>query len=326
MALGFVQPQPVAQHLVPAPFAPQKRTAVVRHSGDFVKEPAVNLGRAYGVFGVLSLVAWTATAVVALSSHPKLRLPMRHNALTIAQALAQLPVGASVFLSLMRSASKEGWWAMNRMTYRRLNLALAFVSFWLAAAAWFAPSFAVGYRMYSTTFAALIATTHLSAGLFCLFVWLRAVTPSPPPLRGQYLPRLLRGVVGSFWALIPQTSETSSISANGSASHLDDPESMAGGDGRNEYAFASLLFLAFAALPMLVSFPMATVPSILGKRLSRAAAAWTFLAAVSAYVLKARAGAGAAASLGALRLPPFTPLLEPSARLKGLQFKAAFHE
>jgi len=93
-------------------------------------------------------------------------------------------------------------------------------------------------------------------------------------------------VVGSFWALIPQTSETSSISANGSASHLDDPESMAGGDGRNEYAFACVLFLVFAALPMLVSFPMATVPSILGKRLSRAAAAWTFLAAVSAYVLK----------------------------------------
>lgn len=32
----------------------------------------------------------------------------------------------------------------------------------------------------------------------------------------------------------PATSETASISSSGSASHLDDPESTAGSDGRNE--------------------------------------------------------------------------------------------
>jgi len=290
LGAAFVAPRAasLAPHLPAAGFgtALRSRGAVVRHSGERVKEPAPILGNCYAVVGVLSLVAWAATAVVALSHHPRLRLPRRHNLLTIAQALAQIPVGASVFLSLSRSASKEGWWAMNRMTYRRLNLGLVFASLWLAAAAWYAPAFTTGYRMYSPSFALLIATTHLSAGLFCAFVWLRSVDPSPRPLRGHYIPRLARGLVGSIWALVPQTSETSSISANGSASHLDDPESTAGGDGRNEYALACVLFLLFAALPIFVGFPLATVPSILGKRLSRAASAWTFLAAISAYVLK----------------------------------------
>lgn len=48
------------------------------------------------------------------------------------------------------------------------------------------------------------------------------------------LPGLLRGLLGSAWALLPATSETATISAAGSASHLDDPESTAGSDGRNE--------------------------------------------------------------------------------------------
>ena len=38
----------------------------------------------------------------------------------------------------------------------------------------------------------------------------------------------------SFNERFPATSETLSISSSGSASHLDDPESTAGSDGRNE--------------------------------------------------------------------------------------------
>lgn len=60
------------------------------------------------------------------------------------QALTPLPLAAAVLASLTNSARTEGWWAMNRMTYRRLNLAVAFVSAWLAAAAAFAPHFARG--------------------------------------------------------------------------------------------------------------------------------------------------------------------------------------
>jgi len=73
---------------------------------------------------------------------------------------------------------------------------------------------------------------------------------------------------------------------------LDDPDSSAGSDGRNEYAIACILFLWFAVLPNLVAFPLASVPTFLGEKLSRAASAWTLLAAVAAYVLKDAAQRG----------------------------------
>eukprot|EP00404_Azadinium_spinosum_P014960 CAMPEP_0180513882 /NCGR_PEP_ID=MMETSP1036_2-20121128/52424_1 /TAXON_ID=632150 /ORGANISM="Azadinium spinosum, Strain 3D9" /LENGTH=320 /DNA_ID=CAMNT_0022525249 /DNA_START=442 /DNA_END=1404 /DNA_ORIENTATION=- len=172
------------------------------------------------------------------------------------------------------------------MTYRRLNLGIAAASTWLAAAAFFGPSFSVGYKMSPSWLIDLVLAVHTATALFCLFVWMRSVPSSPPPIKGHYLPRLVRGISGSIWALVPQTSETSTISKNGSASHLDDPDSSAGSDGRNEYAIACILFLWFAVMPNLVKFPLASVPTFLGERLSRAASAWTLLAAVAAYVLK----------------------------------------
>lgn len=263
-------------------------TSTAAESTSLVKEPAPRLGQGYAVISVCTLLAWTLTAIMALARHPLVKLhPLRHNVLTVAQALTPLPLGCAVLGSLTNSASTEGWWAMNRMTYRRLNLAVFTLSIWLAAAAAFTSSFARGFQLYHPQGVAyLVAGCHIISAAFCLVVWLKSVTPSPRPIAGQYLPRLVRGIVGSFWAVFPATSETSSISSSGSASHLDDPESTAGSDGRNEYSLATVLFLCFAVMPFLVSFPIAGVGTLSLGPLSRAGAAWTFLAAVVAYVLK----------------------------------------
>ena len=110
---------------------------------------------------------------------------------------------------------------------------------------------------------------HLLTAILCLGVWVRTVESSPAPLSGHYVPRLVRGFVGSLTSLLPKNPS-------------DDPDSPISRDGRSEYALCALLFGWFAVLPVISPFPMATVPAILGKRMSRAASGWTFLASVFA--------------------------------------------
>jgi len=237
------------------------------------KEPAPILGALYALAGYATMAAWAACVVSAWSRSPVAN-PALHW-LTNVQPLTTLPLVSSVFTSLGRSAAKEGWWAMNRMTYRRLNLGVAAASLWLAAVAFFGPS-------TRTQLSLAVAAAHAATGLSCLLVWQCATKASA----GNPLVRLARGLVGSLWALGPQTSETGTISKSGSASHLDDPECPAGRDGRNEYSIACALFLWFTVMPNLVDLPLATIPAVFGKQLAGAASAWTFLAAVAAYVLK----------------------------------------
>ena len=97
--------------------------------------PAPMLGRLYSVAGVASAASWTACATYCLSRHPSLTLPMRHNILTIAQALAfPVPIKLAFGGALSAAASTD----MSRLagpTYRRLNLGFAASSLWLAAVA-----------------------------------------------------------------------------------------------------------------------------------------------------------------------------------------------
>ena len=106
--------------------------------------------------------------------------------------------------------------------------------------------------------AALVA--HLSTAALCLGAWTRTVAPSPPPLAGHYLPRLLRGLVGSAYGVLAPHRPSGS---------LDDPNFSVGRDGRSEFALAAALFAWFTVLPVIVPFPAATVPTILGKRMAR---------------------------------------------------------
>lgn len=233
---------------------------------------APRLAALYKSAGVATTATWSAVSIASLSVHPTLDLPLRHNALTIAQALAPTPLVYAAFAALSAAALSSGYDRLSSSTYRRLNLALATASLWLAAAAAFAPVFAVGYKMLPPPAAALVTALHLSVACLCLGAWGKTVRASPRPLAGHYLPRIVRGCAGSLCSLFP------------SGSALDDPD--AHPDGRSLYALATMGFLWFTVMPNLVAFPLATVPTILGKRLSRAASAWTFLSATTAYILK----------------------------------------
>lgn len=236
-------------------------------------DPVPALANAYTAAGFATAAAWTACAVVALSSHPNSAIDavcgLRHNVLTIAQALTfPLPLAWAVTTSL-RSAANAGWGRLRSATYRRLNLGLAAASFWMAAASFCMPVFAYGYDMYSPLLRLLATMAHAATALLCTGVWVCTVEPQC----GHYLPRVIRGSVGSMMRLVPTSAS-------------DDPDAAAGRDGRNEYALCTALFTWFAILPVVSPFPLATVPAILGKRLSRAASGWTFLGAVVAYCLK----------------------------------------
>merc|ERR1712217_595930 len=55
------------------------------------------------------------------------------------------------------------------------------------------------------------------------------------------------------------------------------------------YSTLALAFVCFTAIAIFVPFPLATVPSLLGKRMGRAFGAWTLLAAVVCTVLRSNA-------------------------------------
>lgn len=264
------------------------RPVVRRRAEAFEKKPAKLVGLAYSFAWLATIVCWGLCAWVAPVTLAKshYRVPAVHARFMLAQGLAPLLLVNSVFKSLRGAANAAGWHRLSRMTYRRLNLAVAAASLWLAAAAWFGPLFTGGAEVYASWFVSTVAGTHTAVALLCLLVWRYSVGPATRARPGGYLARVTRGFVGSVWGLVPHGAETSGPSVNGSASHLDDPDTQPGRDGRNEYALACVLFMAFAVLPCIVAFPLATVPTFLGPSLARAASAWTFLAAIVAYVLK----------------------------------------
>ncbi len=217
---------------------------------------------AYSAAGLASSAAWTACSLVALSSHPNAAINaacgFRHNILTIAQALAMpLPLCVAVSAAL-KSAAIVGWDRLKSATYRRLNLGLALASIWMAAATINMPAFAYGYDMYPKALKLLATAAHTLTALLCTGVWLRTVEPTSS---GHYVPRIVRGLSGAIVSLAPKDAS-------------DNPDVVAGRDGRAEYALCVALFAWFAVLPVVSPFPLATVPAILGKRMSRAYSGW----------------------------------------------------
>mmetsp|Transcript_8869 Transcript_8869/g.20021 ORF Transcript_8869/g.20021 Transcript_8869/m.20021 type:complete len:418 (-) Transcript_8869:307-1560(-) len=289
-----------ARSKAPPLVAPPRLLAAAASGGE-TSVGESRLGAAYALAGAASVASWTVCAFTALGTHPYLDLPVRHNLLTIAQALCfPVPVFISVFAALSAAATKGGKTRLKSATYRRLNLGLFASSMWLLCAAMYYPLFATGYDQYPRALVQAAAVAHGATACLAFGAWARSA-PLYPELRrlrvhcsAFYLPRLVRGLAGSFWSLAPKQP------AGGGG--LDDPD-VKGRDARAEYALAALLFGVFAVLPLLKAFPAATVPTILGKRLARPATAFTWLAAVSCYCLKDAAERGrlAASTFATLR-------------------------
>lgn len=231
--------------------------------------PEITMGKVYLMAGVATIASWTACALKALTYHPDAALEaicgFRHNALTIGQALAfPIPLVVAVTVVLRRLANQN---ATRTSTFRRLNLGYATSSLWLGASAAYMPAFACGYQLYPPALRSVATLAHVSTALLCLINW--SITTE----KKHKISRLIHGLIGSSMCLAPKNAS-------------DNPETRSGSDGRNEYALCSLLFLWFTIMPVVVDYPLATVPSILGRRLSRAASAWTFLAAIVSYTVK----------------------------------------
>ena len=263
--------------------------------------PVGSLGKLYPIAGVASAAAYAACAFAALGTHPRLALPPIHTRLTIAQALVPLPLLWAATAAL-RDAAANGWDRLKSPTYRRLNVGLAFASAWLAVGVWRSPLFTGATTVvYAPKLKVAATAAHASAAFVATSAWAASVAVANPARKGwsslwQHksvldgdvvvalspfgaLSRVLRGVGGSLATLAPSGA-------------LSDPDSAASESGALSYAALALLFSFWAAVSAAAPFPLATLPLMLGRRFSRAAGAFSVLAAVSAFCLKDAAERG----------------------------------
>mmetsp|Transcript_6781 Transcript_6781/g.10073 ORF Transcript_6781/g.10073 Transcript_6781/m.10073 type:complete len:417 (-) Transcript_6781:247-1497(-) len=248
----------------------QLRATFARANAGPAKTQGFKLETAYILAGSATAVSWIAIAVGALATYKPWRY--MHNSIGVLQALTALPLIWACFSGLS-AAAREGWLRLRGPDCRRLNLGLAAASIWSAITVIFAPAFTsalvrtVDPVIYPLPLVIGVVLTHIGTAVLCLSTWRKSViSPSPS--------RMLSGVLGSQWRV------TSS----------DDPDQAP--LFANEYNFLSMAFTIFTALAIFAPLPLATVPSILGKRMCRAFGAMTLLAAVMMYELKVAAQDG----------------------------------
>ena len=220
------------------------------------------LASAYSVAKIASALAWISTSYIALSFHPDPKFKdctLRHNILTMSQAYAfPLPVLWACFEAL-RVGAKTG--KSESTITRHLTLAVSVASFWLAASMSFPSRFAFGYDLYGRSHKVATTIVHAISGLLTMGVLLRSRT----------LNQIFRDLVDSLWKMGPRKVHPATNSFAKNSSLL---------------ATASVGLLWFALAPIVSPYPLATVPTILGKRLSRPASAFTLMGSMMAYSLK----------------------------------------
>lgn len=226
------------------------------------------LANAFLVGGAASSVAWGVCAHQALATYKPWRI--RHNSIGVAQALTTLPIlwGTARALSSATRATTAASSAATTTTigehrqYRRLSLGLAAASVWAAVGvAWSRHFTAAVVRtadpvVYAAPLAAAACSAHLGTALVCIEGWRRSVlmvdsSSTSSFSLGGFLRRVSGGVCSSLWRIGP--------SAN---SNNNDNQAA-------QYSTLAASFGVFTLLSLLAPFPLATLPSLMGKRLAR---------------------------------------------------------
>mmetsp|Transcript_47456 Transcript_47456/g.78535 ORF Transcript_47456/g.78535 Transcript_47456/m.78535 type:complete len:271 (-) Transcript_47456:140-952(-) len=220
------------------------------------EEASTQLCQAYQVGGGMLTCAWTACAVASLATYKPWRVV--HNTIGVVQALTVLPlIWAST--TALASAARDGWARLRLASFRRLNLGLAAACIWSAFAVIAAPAItAANVRsidpvIYPPLLCATTVPAYLWVAGLCVDTWRRTVSDATPMC-------ILRGAIRSLWLLGPPTSLPAPLDGKSSRSECN----------CGECGFLSLAFGGFSAAAIFTPFPLATVPSLLGKRLARA--------------------------------------------------------
>ena len=216
---------------------------------------------AFQIAGWATAATWSVISVAALATYKPHRI--MHNSIGVAQSLTALPLIIACFTALKDAASSG---SLQLAACRRLNLGLATASIWSAFAVVFAPALTSAVVRtadpvrYSLPISFGATAVHIAVASLCIRTWSRSVdAPS--------IGRAVSGALGSLWTMAPGQQSVASI----------------------YYATLAACSVAFTALAAFAPFPLATVPSLLGKRLARAHGAWTLLLAVALFNLKCHA-------------------------------------
>ncbi|CAB9500516.1 expressed unknown protein [Seminavis robusta] len=224
--------------------------------------------------GIGSMVAWICLAIVALRFHPDPKFShcsMKHNLLTMSQAFAfPLPVlASSLWAASSGSANSESRRSnFEENTQRRLCLGLTVTFTYLLAATAWAPAFACGYDLYPTPLKTAASLVFALAAVFHGTAWKKSLDKGTRTTNSlsSCINHMVRGTHQALWSMAPNDSNNNTTSAL--------------------YSSATIGLLWFTVLPLVSDYPLLTIPTILGKRLSRAAGAFTWMGAVMAYSLR----------------------------------------
>jgi hypothetical protein len=209
-------------------------------------------------------------------------LCLRHDILTFSQAIAfPFPVMTAAYLALGQNNGQD------ETLHRRLLLGIASMSLWTMAGVFFCKTFSRGFELFSTPTRYIIATVQGAIAAWAITSWKTSIRGSS----SFGLSRLIRGSVGSVMALFHQEGGAAVVMDNPEKDNDDDDDDDDDNVQSNNnnialYSFSAMGLLILAAMPQLVGFPTATIPTILGKRFSRAASGITFLGSVLVYCVR----------------------------------------